>query len=53
MIPVHPDLIAALARERHDALRARYRESRDLFSAREMARLHFVRWLVRTGRLAP
>ena len=34
-------------------LRARYRESRDLFGRREMAHLLFVRWLVRTGRLAP
>jgi hypothetical protein len=34
------------------ALRARYRESRDLFSPREMARLCFLRWLVQTGRLA-
>jgi hypothetical protein len=33
-------------------LRARYRESRDLFSPRETAHLHFLRWLVRTGRLA-
>jgi hypothetical protein len=35
------------------ALRARYKESRDLFSAREMAYLRFLRWLVHTGRLAP
>jgi hypothetical protein len=35
------------------ALRARYAESRDLFSRREMANLHFVRWLVHNGRLAP
>lgn len=35
------------------ALRARYRESRDLFSPRELAHLRFLRWLVRTGNLAP
>jgi hypothetical protein len=35
------------------ALRARYRESRDLFSRREMAHLRFVHWLVQTGRLLP
>lgn len=34
------------------ALRARYRESRDLFSPREMAHLRFLRWLVQTGRRA-
>jgi hypothetical protein len=34
------------------ALRARYRESRDLFSPREMAHLRFLRWLVQTGRCA-
>lgn len=33
------------------ALRARYRESRDIFSPRELAHLHFLRWLVQTGRL--
>jgi hypothetical protein len=33
-------------------LRNRYREDQDLFSARELAHLCFLRWLVRTGRLA-
>jgi hypothetical protein len=32
-------------------LRARYQVTRDLFSAREMARLLFLRWLVRAGRM--
>jgi hypothetical protein len=36
-----------------DALRERYRGDRDLFSARELARLRFVRWLVQSGRLTP
>ena len=34
-------------------LRERYRQDRDLFSVAERARLSFVRWLVRTGRLVP
>ena len=34
------------------ALRARYRESRDLFSPCEMAHLRFLRWLVQMGRLS-
>lgn len=34
-------------------LRARYRRDHDLFSARECARLCFLRWLVNTGRLIP
>ena len=33
------------------ALRARYREGRDLFSAGELAHLRFVRWLYQTSRL--
>ena len=35
------------------SLRKQYRENHDLFSTRELARLTFVRWLVRTGRLEP
>jgi hypothetical protein len=35
------------------ALRERYQQDRDLFSARSRARLRFVRWLYRTGRLVP
>ena len=34
-------------------LRARYGESRDLFSPREMAHLRFLRWLIQSGRLTP
>jgi hypothetical protein len=34
------------------ALRNRYQEDQDLFTARELAHLRFLRWLVRTGRLA-
>jgi hypothetical protein len=34
-------------------LRLRYQESRDLFNARELARLRFVRWLHATGQLIP
>jgi hypothetical protein len=33
------------------ALRARYQRHGDLLGAREIARLHFVRWLCQTGRL--
>jgi hypothetical protein len=33
-------------------LRARYAQHHDLFSQAELARLRFVRWLYRTGRLA-
>jgi hypothetical protein len=33
------------------ALKARYQEDQDLFSESERARLCFVRWLVRTGRM--
>ena len=35
------------------ALRERYQQDRDFFSARERARLRFVRWLYRKGRLVP
>lgn len=35
------------------ALRDRYRPHHDLFSAREVARLYFVRWLYRLGRFVP
>ena len=34
-------------------LRARYLLDRDLISPRERARLGFLRWLYRTGRLTP
>jgi hypothetical protein len=32
-------------------LRNRYLQDQDLFTARELAHLRFLRWLVRTGRL--
>ena len=35
------------------ALRAQFRQDRDLFSEGELARLRFVRWLFQTGRLVP
>jgi hypothetical protein len=34
-------------------LRARYQQDRDLFTPREVARLHFIRWLVQSERLIP
>lgn len=34
-----------------EALRVRFQEDRDLFSAQEWAHLLFLRWLVRTCRL--
>jgi hypothetical protein len=35
------------------ALRAYYQVTRDLFSARELGHLSFMRWLYRTGRIVP
>jgi hypothetical protein len=35
------------------ALRERYHHDDDLFSARELARLRFPRWLYVTGRVVP
>jgi hypothetical protein len=35
------------------ALRVRYQQGGDLFTAVELARLQFVRWLYRTGQLVP
>lgn len=35
------------------ALRNRYQQDHDLFSAPEQARLRFLRWLYQTGRLVP
>ncbi len=34
-----------------EALRLRFQQDHDLFSAREWAHMRFLRWLVRTGRL--
>ena len=36
-----------------EALRSRFREDHDLFTRRELARLRFLRWLVRTARFIP
>lgn len=49
--PAHPFTHAE--RQALRALRRRYQQERDLFSAAEHARLRFLRWLVRTGRLMP
>ena len=35
------------------ALRERYLQDRDIFTAPELARLRFMRWLARTGHLTP
>jgi len=35
------------------ALRDHYQHTRDLFSAREVAYLRFLRWLYHTGRVMP
>ena len=32
-------------------LRARYQRNPEVWSERELAHLHFLRWLIRTGRL--
>lgn len=37
--------------ERLNDVRSRYSNHHDLFTDRELARLHFIRWLVQTGRL--
>lgn len=34
-------------------LRTRYQQTRDLFTAAELERMQFVRWLYRTGKLTP
>ena len=36
-----------------EAMRSRFREHHDLFTRRELARLRFLRWLVRTARVVP
>jgi hypothetical protein len=36
-----------------NALRARYAQDADLFSERERAKLLFLRWLYKTGRITP
>lgn len=44
---------SAAERSALQALRIRYRHGRDLFIPAELARLRFLRWLYRTGRLVP
>jgi hypothetical protein len=54
--PPETDTTFAFTAGEQDALRhlrLRYQESRDLFSARELARLRFQRWLHETGQLIP
>ena len=56
MTPSTPPAAQAFTRTERTtrrALRARYRAGRDLFDRQELARLRFVRWLYRTGRLLP
>jgi hypothetical protein len=45
------EAVSAVQTRAWQALRNRYREDQDLFTARELAHLRFLRWLVRTGRL--
>ncbi len=52
-IPSHSIGLDCDERRKLRLLRARYRRDRDLFTAHERARLRFVRWLYRTGRLLP
>ena len=47
------DMFTTAERRLLTALRDRYREERDLFSHRELARLRFLRWLHNTDRLVP
>jgi hypothetical protein len=46
------EAVTAALKGAWQALRNRYQEDRDLFTDRELAYLRFLRWLVRTGRLA-
>ncbi len=48
-----PVTFAATEREALDRLHSRYQQSGDTLSERELARLRFLRWLYRTGRLVP
>jgi hypothetical protein len=45
--------VTLTAAERHAlrAVRKRHSETRDLFSPEELARMQFVKWLAREGRL--
>lgn len=48
--PIAP--ITCAAQRALRVLRGRFAQHRDLFSGDELARLRFLRWLYRTGRLA-
>jgi hypothetical protein len=54
--PSATDAIRGFTRDEQEALytlRECYRQSRDLFSAHELARLRFIRWLYEEGELGP
>ena len=46
------EVVTATQRHAWLMLRRRYQEHQDLFTARELAYLRFLRWLVRSERLA-
>ena len=51
-VPIKPAPTFTMSEwEALQALRLRYQRDRDLFSTRELARLHFIRWLRRTRRI--
>jgi hypothetical protein len=52
-MPVPPPAFTPAQWQALHALHTRYQQDRDLFSARERARLRFLRWLYRMGRLVP
>ena len=50
--PLEPAALSHFTQREQDslsALRSRYQEGSDLFSARELAHLHFLRWLRQQG----
>lgn len=52
----HPGVAVTFTRQEWWALRSlrvRYLQGRDVFSARELEHLRFLRWLRNTGRLDP
>jgi hypothetical protein len=56
MTPITGTATLTFTRTQAEALRTlrrRYQHDHDLFTAQELARLRFLRWLYLTGRLAP
>ena len=51
VVPTY-DIFTLEERSALQRLRARYQQSADLLTERELAHLRFLRWLAQTGRLA-